>query len=130
MSKIVQAINVMIASKDKIGDVRQGSYNDEYFFSYNSKYVWSILRLEDTGDFVISNYPLPSGRTVAEYTNYLSTLELTEFTNMNYVFYSTLNLKTREAKESFSELFTILKEMFLGIDKTLDDIIKSFEPPF
>ncbi len=130
MSKIVQAINVMIANKDKISDVRRGNHNiDEYFFSYKSKYVWSIAKNADE-TFSIYNYPLGKGYQVDEYVNYLSSLEINDFAenNVDFVGYSTKELSTREAKDSFSELYTIVKENILGIDTVLDDIINDDAP--
>ena len=37
MSKIVQAVNVMIANKDKISTVKKGVHSTAYYFVYNSK---------------------------------------------------------------------------------------------
>jgi len=130
MSRIVQAVNAMISLKSNIGNVRKGLCPNEFYFSYNNKYVWSISMDEDNEDFIITNYPLPDFNNVDDYIHKLSMLDPPEFENIDLVAYSSRDLKTREAKESFSELYTIIKEKLLGIDEVLDDIIRDAEVPF
>jgi hypothetical protein len=43
--------------------------------------------------------------------------------NINSVPYNTKTLGTKEAKDSFKELNTIIKEKVYGMDDVLDDII-------
>lgn len=131
MSRIVQAVNAMISKKDKISNVRGGLIPYSYFFTYNYKYVWSIEKEVDDDDYLnISNYPLRKGYKPEEYTDYLSGIDPSDFRQIDYVCYSTRELNTREAIESFRELYTIVKEKILGIDITLDDIIENSDVPF
>lgn len=127
MSKIVQAVNVMIANKDKISNVKKGTFLDEYYFVYNSKYVWSIGKSDN--DLYLTSYPLDSFyfETPEKYAKHLSGLDPDECGKIDYVCYSTKELNTREATESFRELYTTVKEKILGIDTMLDDIINNDE---
>ena len=44
-------------------------------------------------------------------------------TEEKYVKYDSAYIKTREATESFNELYQIIKEKLHGVDIVLDDII-------
>jgi hypothetical protein len=125
MSKIVQVMNIMITFKEKISNVRKSCYPNEYYFIYDSKYVWSIHKDNDD-NFSITNYPLAQNYETEGYINYLANSDAGS-DNVDSVSYSTRELKTREARESFSELYTTVKEKLLGIDTILDDIIKHSE---
>lgn len=116
MSKIVQAINAMISNQGLIDMVLQGE--DEYFFLYKKKYKWS-MRSNNQDVYFLYYYP----------TNKLSLEQLANFSPddwQNYsemVLYRSADIGTKEAKDSFSELYSLLREKIYGVDKVLDDII-------
>jgi hypothetical protein len=114
--KIVQVINTIITNSSKISDVIKNG--DEYFFIYDKKYKWSINKSgKSEEDYFIHLYP----------SNDLSITELAykmDYSNFNdYVTYSTEDLKTREATESFRELYQIVSNKVYGIDDIFNDII-------
>jgi len=120
MSKIIQAINTMITNSEKISKAIPGpAEGDEIFFLYDQKHKWSITK-DQNNNYYLHYYsdqqPLES---IASYTG----PDWDQFTN--FITYSTKDLKTREAYESMAELYRVVKEKAYGIDKALDDIIKS-----
>jgi hypothetical protein len=125
MSKIVQAVNVMIANKDKISNVKKGKHSTAYYFVYNSKYVWSIGTYADD-DINISNYPVDIFDSPEAYVNKLFIEDQND--SIDNVCYNTEDFNTREAKESFRELYNLIKEKNLGVDVILDEIIE--DAPF
>ena len=119
MSKIVQAVNSMITNRDHISDVLKSA--DEYFFLYKNRYKWSMGRRDD-------GYHLwfyPGDQTLGQ---------LVTMTNSNWatdvamIHYTDAEIGTKEARESFAELYTILSEKLYGIDEVLDDIISDDIP--
>jgi hypothetical protein len=118
MSKIVQAVNAMISNPDNITKVLKG--NDEYFFSYKDKYSWSMSRRED--EHVLWFYPNIT------HIEELASYEGHEWEDVNMVTYKDSEIGTREARASFAELFTLLKEKVFGVNKVLDDIISDALP--
>lgn len=52
-----------------------------------------------------------------------------QFSGTPMVHYHDAEIGTKEAKASFSELYTLLSEKIYGIDEVLEDII-SDSPPF
>ncbi|RYC67383.1 hypothetical protein [Spirosoma sordidisoli] len=118
MYKIVAAVNSMIENQHLIEPVIK-SASGGLFFTYNSKFKWSIIENEQ-GIFSLFYYP---GNQSLE--------ELAAYTYDDWrkfkeeVVYSTQELKTKEAIESFSELYKILQTKVFGIDSVLDDIIKT-----
>ncbi|MCK4798267.1 MAG: hypothetical protein KAT05_12875 [Spirochaetes bacterium] len=117
MSKIVLAVNSMISNADKISDVSMNIENMEYFFKYDNKYVWGIILYEN-------NYTLyfyPKIKDTRELDN------MYEWDKVDFITYKTEELKTREAIESFSELYLIIKEKHLNVDSVLNDIIGDLE---
>ena len=115
MSKIVIAVNKMISNSEKItGVIQKGN---EMFFIYDEKYKWSIMFRDSDNNYSLYYYP---GNVSIEA---LATTPSTEWQDMNYVSYSTDVIRTKEAYNSFQELYQITKEKVLGIDKVLDDII-------
>lgn len=113
MSKIVQAINAMIANPELITNVIQGQ--DELFFLYKGKYKWSIVKRED--GIRLWYYP---GITDLEL---LASFEGPEWEGIPMVSYADTDIGTKEAKASFIELYTIIKESAYGVNAVLDDII-------
>lgn len=118
MSKIVRAVNTMIVNRDLITKIIE--VEKEYFFLYKQKYKWSIL--PDTKDPEVENYSLiyyKDDRAI----EHLSHLEGPEWESVLYVGYYTRDLKSKEARESFQELYRTVKEKLYNIDEVLDDII-------
>jgi hypothetical protein len=116
MSKIVRAVNVMISNSNGITTVisKQG----EYFFLYDDKYKWSIRYNVAEDAYYLYYYPgEQSLQALASFEEWQTFDE--------FVTYSTKDLKTKEAYDSFSELYTLVKEKRYGIDAALDDIIGS-----
>lgn len=114
MSKIVQAVNTMIAHQDLISNVLKG--DKEYFFLYKDKYKWSIVQRED--ETFLWYYP---GTLSLE--DLCDIEESGSWDGIDMVKYTDREIGTKEAIASFAELFTIIKEKVFGLDKVLDDII-------
>ena len=119
MSKVVQAINAMIANHQLIENVTKG--DDEIFFAYKGKYIWSAIKRSD-------------GVHVWYYPGNISIKDLVEqesmglgFDGIPMVHYHDAEIGTKEAKASFSELYTLLSEKVYGIDEVLNDIISDGE---
>ncbi|CAM3164487.1 hypothetical protein [Pseudomonas plecoglossicida] len=119
MSKIIEAINVMISNHANIDQVYQGTYAGEVFFRYANKYKWSILK-NDSGDYYLSYY---SGRYELKDMASWPDEVWHDFNDM--VSYNSKDLGTKEAKDSLRELHTLVKGKVFGMDSVLDEIIKS-----
>lgn len=116
MNKIIRAINSMIFQSEKISKVLRN--DSEYFFLFDNKYKWSILRREDTKTYKLFYYHGDATLAV------LASMRDEEWNRYKeYVEYSSEDLKTDEANDTFSELYLMIKEKALGINKVLDDII-------
>lgn len=117
MSKIIQAVNVMISNPHNIGTIIPTS-RDEYFFTYKGKQAeskWSVRAFED--EYFLHFYPGDQG---------LEALAIIDdWTNVPIVTYATQELKTREARESFSELYRVVKQKLYNVDAALEDIIEA-----
>lgn len=115
MTRIVSAINAMIRNSIKIKNVclRKGG---ELFFEYDEKHKWSIHKRED--DTLLWFYPGSFS------IDYLANVDGDEWENVQMVTYRLSDIGTREARESFNELYTLLKEKAFGIDDILDEIIE------
>ncbi|MEG0678092.1 MAG: hypothetical protein RR473_15775, partial [Comamonas sp.] len=114
MSKIVQAINAMIANSGQISSVTPAQHNNsEYFFLYKNKYTWSISRNSNSEHRL---YFYPSAKSVGHLPNF----DEHDWENIPMVAYSDTEIATKEAKASFSELYTIIKEKIYGISDVLD----------
>ena len=115
--KIVQVINAMIENHRKISNVLKRE--DEYFFLYDKKYKWSIAKNEHENQFYLHFYP----------TDDMDLNQLSTFTNWqsysNFVTYKSDDIKTKEALESFSELYQIVFGKVFGIEDIFDEIINS-----
>ena len=109
----------MILNLEKITSVRKSNEASEYYFIYNEKYKWSIM--QDQGDKEFSIYYYPTGQSLDEI------MHESDWQNIDLVYYSTREIKTKEAHESFSELYTLIKEKVYGIDDVFDDIISDSE---
>jgi hypothetical protein len=122
MSKIVTAVNVMIMQREKISSVLAGQFDREVFFLYDAKHKWSILK-NDSGDYVLSYYPKPYA--LESYAQ-ISPEEWDD--TIDVVMYRSKELGTKEAKQSFAELYNVAQEMKYGMDNILDDIISADIP--
>ncbi|MFL9976056.1 hypothetical protein [Paraburkholderia graminis] len=114
MSKIVQAVNSMIANKELISDVVRG--DAETFFRYKNKYTWSISKRDD--GYTLWLYP--GKQSIDEL---LDAEASSDWRGVEMVVYKDSEIGTKEAKASFSELYTVVKEKLYGVDRVLDDII-------
>lgn len=119
MSKIVQAVNAMIANSKLITTVvRRG---DDLFFLYKDKYKWSIAKRGE--EYLLWFYP---GKETLEQ---IASHEGADWDKVDMVTYRDSEIGTHEAKASFSELYQLLGEKVYGVNDVLDDII-SDESPF
>lgn len=116
--KIVQAINAMISKKENIRNVVRLN-SDEFFFFYGS-HRWSIASDED--GFRLRFYP---GEVTAE--DIIGSANPFK-TPVPSVSYTTAELRTREALQSFSDLYRIVQEKLYDVDTVLDDIISQDFP--
>lgn len=117
MSKIVQAVNAIISNPDNISEVLQNG--SEIFFVYRDKYKWSMSRRDD--EHLLWFYP-----------GAMSIEDLVQgdsfgWEGVDMVTYRDSEIGTKEARASFSELYTLLKERVFGVNKALDDIISDAE---
>lgn len=115
MNKIIRVINAMISNYGKISNVVATPHN-EYFFIYNNKHKWSMIR--SGSDFTLFLYPDENIK--------LEELAFdTDFDRYNnFVSYRSEEYKSAEATETFSELFKVVKNKIFGVDDILDDILK------
>ena len=119
MSKIVEAINVMIANNEKIDKAFKGEYDAEVFFQYAHKHKWSIIK-SDRDEYYLHYYPV--AMPLEDLASMPSEM-WAEFSQM--VSYNSTTLGTKESKDSLRELYVIAREKVYGMDDVLDDIIKS-----
>lgn len=117
MYKIVAAVNSMIEKSNLIGNLVR-SASGELFFLYDSKFTWSMVK---NGNDYFLHYYL-GNQSPAQLAN-LPDEAWEDFDN--YMTYSTSEIKTKEAFESFSELYTLLREKLFNIDSVLDQIIST-----
>jgi hypothetical protein len=115
MSKIIQVVNIMISNSEKISNVLT-SNNSEFYFVYNNKYKWSIVK---NSDETIRLFLYPDENKTLEELAYD-----TDFSFYNKIItYSSVEYKSKEATESFNELYNIISSKVLGADNILDDIL-------
>jgi len=118
MSKIVKAINVMVSNPDRITSSIKGYHETECFFKYDEKYHWSILKSSDN-EYILNYYPgQPELDSLASIPDHAWDEHAP-----SSVTYSTKDLATKEAIDSFRELFSIANEKLHGMNDVLDDII-------
>jgi len=115
--KIIQVINAMITNSQKISDVNLK--DNEYFFLYNNKYKWSISKSSDTDNYWLHYYPHGE-------MNIKQLSQITNWTGFQFVSYSTEDIKTKEAYESFTELYQIVQNKLYGLDAIFEEIITDF----
>lgn len=116
--KIIEALNSIISNPNKITDVYQN--DKEFFFLYDDKYKWSIT-LNPDGHYVAFLYP-KNDKTIEE----LASMDSLGFvTYKNFITFKSEEIKTREATETFAELYRLVSNRLFGVDEILDDIINS-----
>lgn len=118
MSKVVQAVNAMISNPDHITNVMRNGR--ELFFLYKGKYKWSIIK-SDEDKYHLYFYPGD------EDLERLAYYDGNDWEGTPMVTYSDEDIGTKEAKASFSELYTLIKERVYGVNEVLDDIISDME---
>lgn len=111
--KIVQVLNTIISQKEKISNVIRD--DDTFYFFYDTKYKWSVSLFNN--NYLVRFYPKDD-------------VELSEIPNQliwenykDFVTYSSDELKTREAHETFAELYQVVANKLYGIDDIFDSII-------
>jgi len=118
MSKIVSAINTMVSSPELITSVLMGGFDNEYYFKYDKKHSWSIMRNSE-GEYSLHYYPGDADITE------LAAIPEEAWSDFEpeSVRYSSKDIGTREAIESFRDLHTIIGEKAYGMDDVLNEII-------
>lgn len=118
MSKIVQVANAMISNPQNISET--AVCEGEFFFLYKNKYRWSIKRRD--GVDVLYFYPgNPSNDTLFNAT------VNGDWDDIEIVHYSTESIGTAEARQTFSELYNLVKEKTYGIDSAFEDILSDLD---
>lgn len=115
MTKIVSAVNAMIRNSKKITEVLVSS-NGDIFFEYDGKHKWSIGKRDEN----VWLWFYPGDISVHQLANY----EDYEWDGVPMVAYDVSELNTREARESFDELYILAKEKVYGLDDVLNEIIE------
>ena len=113
--KIVQVLNTIISNKDKISNVLR--QDKEYFFVYDSIYKWSIIKSDKLDDYIVIFYPTDQMK-IEELASHQDWQSFTQ-----YISFSSEDLKSKEALETFRELYQIVVSKIYGLDKIFDDII-------
>lgn len=109
----------MISNPDNITKVLRGSR--ELFFLYKGKYKWSMRREGDTH----SLWFYPGNERIEQLVGHDD--PESDWDGVSMVHYSDTEIGTKEARASFSELFTLLKERVFGVNTVLDDIIADMD---
>ena len=122
MSKIVQAVNAMLQHPENISKViaTAETGTPEYYFLYKN-YKWSILYYDTDKSYNLFYYP--GDRPIEE----VATLEFPE--SATFITYRSKDIGTKEAIDSFKELYQVIQAKLYHVDEVLDDIIND-EVPF
>ncbi len=119
MSKIIQAANTMISHPEKItGVILQGR---EGYFLYGP-YKWSVST-NGVGDIYWLTY-YPTESTLE------SIARAGDLPEEEKIVYSSRDIGTKEAFQTFRDLYLMVKEKAVGVHDVLNDIIKDDEAPF
>lgn len=119
MYKIVVAINSMIENESLITNVSQSHTGGELFFLYDGQFKWSISKGR-SDNYMIRYYP------GTESLQNLIDWELNPETySYASVTYSTQEMKTREAVESFADLYRTVQNKVYDVESVLDQIIQT-----
>ena len=124
MSKIVQAINVMLQHPENISNVMVSTQTEsaEYFFLYKN-YKWSMLYNQSNDIYNLFYYP---GQASLEE---LAALTDPESAFVPFIRFGTKDIGTKEAYSTFQELYQSIQSKLYNVDEVLIDIIKD-EPEF
>jgi hypothetical protein len=113
--KIIRVINTMIANSNLIGDVYQGgSDSNELYFIYPTKHKWSIKFNSLLEQYFLYYYPTGINLII---------LKEMDKTSQKFVLYNSGDYKSKEADESFRELYSIVNEKVSGMDSVFRDIL-------
>jgi hypothetical protein len=116
--KIVAAANAMADNPDKINPIVVGR-EGEYYFLYDGEYKWSLQPDRDGDDWWLYYYPGP------EELQSMARMDPIEFDGrVEFVAFSTKELKAKEANDSFRALYNVIKEKQVGVDRILDAVIR------
>lgn len=118
MSKIVQAVNAMISNPRYIINVTAA--NEELFFLYKGKYIWSMRKDDD--EYILWFYPSGDMEELMIRSNNGN------WEGVQMVTYKTSEIGTKEGRNSFAELYTLLTEREFGLNDVLEDIISDGDP--
>ncbi|MCP3052016.1 hypothetical protein K6X12_13185 [Xanthomonas euvesicatoria pv. allii] len=114
--KVVAAANAMISNPKLITSVIPGRLGNEIFFLYDGKYKWSVL----TSGNDCSLFFYPGSAELA----YMAAWDEDQWQDLNeHIRYSAKELGTKEALETFTELYRVVQERRYDIDDVLEDII-------
>jgi hypothetical protein len=113
--KIIQVLNTMISNQNEISNVLKGEF-DIYYFVYKEKYKWAINKSPKSENYFV--YFFPRSEAIEDVVH-------ADWTILDYIAYSTEDLKTKEALETFRELHQIVVSKVYGIDEMFDDIINN-----
>ena len=102
MSKIIEALNTMIANRDKISDATEDRIFGGYEFRYLGK-RWSVHK-QSGGIVIVKFHPEGEENRTVDYGE-------DEWTS-------------REARETFRDLYRTVQERSYQVDKVLDEIIE------
>jgi hypothetical protein len=120
MNRIVQVINAMISNVDKIDNVSKSGY-ERYYFLYNNKHKWAISYDENNDDYFLTLYPVKD-LTISQIIDFEDSQCINE--PLDSVIYKSSDQKSREATESYAELYNIVKSKVFGVDDIFNDILK------
>ncbi|WP_194975128.1 hypothetical protein [Aquiflexum lacus] len=113
--KIIQVLNSIIEKKEKISNVKPNG--NAYFFLFDGEFKWAIER-DNSGVYAV--YFFPSNELlIDQFSNPLVWME------EDYVKYSTEELKSKEAFETFKDLYQVVIDKVFDIDKMFDKIISA-----
>lgn len=125
MSKIVKAINVMVSNPDRITYVVKGQHETECFFKYDGKHHWAIFKNMEH-QYILNYFPdQPDLDSLSRIPD-----DMWDNHAPDSVTYTTKVLATKEAIDSFRELFSIVNEKLYGMNDVLDEIISSDDISF
>ncbi len=122
MSKIVQAINVMLQCPENISTVTPSTALPQEFYFLYKDYKWSILYNETADEYNLYFYPGPVP------LEDLATLVPPDTDTVASVRFGSKDIGTKEAYSSFQELYQTIKSKLYQVDEVLSDIIKDKEP--
>ena len=123
MSKIVVAANVMIENRTQISSVLRGNgpVDGEVFFLYEQKHKWSIFKSSaGAEEYVLCYYPGDHSLRA-----YAAMDDSTDWEEVDIIFYRTKEIGTTEARQTFANLYSVVKELKFGMEEILDEIISS-----